>query len=116
MDLKVKVEEEKKGYVLINLAGDMDAYTSIQFRNIVNNLIKRGKHKLIVDMEKITCIDSVGAGMLLGGLKKTRGKKGNLWLIYNNSKAKRFLKITGLDKNFMVFKNRRQAYEELKLS
>jgi len=116
MDLKVKVEEKKKGYILIDLAGDMDAYTSIQFRNIVNNLIKKGKYKLIVDMEKITCIDSIGAGMLLGGLEKTRGKKGNLWLIYNNSKAKRFLEITGLDKNFRVFRNRGQAYKELKLS
>ncbi len=31
MDLKIEVEELKKGYVLIILAGDMDAYTSIQF-------------------------------------------------------------------------------------
>lgn len=113
MDLKVKIEELKKGYVLIILAGDMDAYTSIQFRNVVDDLIKRGEYKLIVDTEKITCIDSVGVGMLLGALKKTQEKKGGLWLICNESRAKRFLEVTGLDKNFTIFSDRSHAYREL---
>jgi len=115
MDLKVRVEEKKKGYVLIALAGDMDAYTSVQFKNIVEDLIKRRKYKLIVDIEKVACIDSVGVGMLLGALKKTRDKKGDLCLVYNKSKAKRLLEVTGLNKNFTVFRDRRQAYKELSL-
>ena len=115
MDLKVKIEELKKGYVLVILAGDMDAYSSEQFKTVVGGLIKRRKYKLIVDIEKVTCIDSVGAGRLLGALKRTREKKGDLWLIYNKSKVKRFLEITELYKNFTVFKDRRQARKELEL-
>lgn len=116
MDLKVKVEELKKGYVLVILAGDMDAYLSTQFKTVVGGLIKRRKYKLIVDIEKITCIDSIGVGRLLGALKRTREKKGDLWLICNKSKVKRFLEITELYKNFAVFKDRRQARIELKIS
>lgn len=116
MDLKVKVEELKKGYVLVILEGDMDAYLSTQFKTVVGGLIKRRKYKLIVDIEKITCIDSVGVGRLLGALKRTREKKGDLWLICNKSKVKRFLEITELYKNFAVFKDRRQARIELKIS
>lgn len=116
MDLKVKIDELKKGYVLAVLAGDMDAYSSEQFKTVVGGLIKRRKYKLIVDLEKVTCLDSVGAGRLLGALKRTRDKKGDIWLIYNKSKVKRFLQITELYKNFTVFKDRRQARKELKLN
>ncbi|MFH1519940.1 MAG: STAS domain-containing protein [Candidatus Omnitrophota bacterium] len=114
MDLKVRVEELQQGYILIELVGDMDAYTSKGFKKEVEALIKRRKYKLIVDVEKVSCIDSVGVGILLGALKKTREKKGDLWLIYNKSKVKRFLELTGLNKNFKVFKNRQQTYKKLK--
>lgn len=116
MDLKVGVEEIKKGCILIELAGDMDAYTSREFKEVVRDLIKRRKYHLIVDIEQVTCIDSVGVGELLGALKKTREKGGDLWLVYNKSKAKRFLEITGLNGNFAVFKSRPQVYGKLKVS
>lgn len=116
MDLEIGVEEKKKGFVIIDLAGDMDAYTSKSFRNVVDDLIKRRKYKLIVDIEKVTFIDSVGVGRLLGCLRKTREKKGDLWLVYHKSKAKKFLEVTGLNNNFTIFRDRRQAYRVLNIS
>ena len=115
MDLQIRVEELKKGYVLIDMSGDMDAYTSKEFKRIVENLVKRRRYKLIVDLEKVTCMDSIGAGMLLGGLKKVRERKGNIWLIYNKSKARKFLEITGLDESFSIFKTRPQAFKKLSI-
>jgi len=114
MDLTIKVDDNKKGCVLIELIGDMDAYTSPQFKIVVEDLIKREEYQLIADLEKVTCIDSVGAGMLLAGLKMTKDHGGNLWLIYNKSKVKKFLEVTGLNKNFVVCKDKRQAYQVLK--
>lgn len=116
MDLKVTIQELKKGYVLVAFAGEMDAYSSVRFKDAVSDLIKKEKHKLIVDMEKVTCIDSIGAGRLLGALERTRKKKGNMWLIYHKSKVKRFLEITGLDKKFTIFQNKREAYKKLSLN
>lgn len=116
MDLRVKVEEKKRGYVLIDLTGDMDAYTSKEVKNVVEGLIKRRKYKLIVDLEKVTCIDSVGVGELLGGLKKTRERKGDLWLIYDKSPVRKFLGVTGLNENFTVFKTSAQAFKKLGIS
>lgn len=116
MDLNVKIQELEKGYVLVVLAGDMDAHSSSQFKTAVDSLIKKRKYRLIVDIENVTCIDSVGAGRLLGALKRTREKKGNLWLIYDKSKVRRFLEITELYKNFTVFKNRCQTRKKLELN
>ncbi len=49
----------------------------------------------------------------MGALKKTREKRGDLWLVYDKSKAKKFLEITQLDKNFTVFEDRQHACKKL---
>jgi len=116
MDLTIKIDDNKKECVLIELSGDMDAYTSPQFKSVVEDLIKRKEYQLIADLEKVTYIDSVGMGMLLAGLKMTRDHGGHLWLIYNKSKVKKFLEVTGLSKKFFVFKDKCQAYQVLKIS
>jgi len=114
MDLAIKINDNEKECVLIELSGDMDAYTSPQFKIVVEDLIKRKECQLIVDLERVTYLDSVGAGMLLAGLKISKNHGRNLYLIYNKSKVKKFLEITGLNKKFVVFKNKRQVYQGLK--
>ena len=113
MDLQIEHETLKRGYVLVSLAGDLDAYNSRLFRQMIENLFTRKKHKLIVDLESVTCIDSVGVGELLGSLRRIREKEGELSLVYDKSCVKKFLGITGLDANFTVFRTRREAIEEL---
>jgi len=54
MDLAIKIDDNKQGCVLIKLTGDMDAYTSTQFKIVVENLIKRKEYQLIADLEKVT--------------------------------------------------------------
>jgi len=116
MDLTIKIDDNNKGCILIELTGDMDAYTSPQFKIVVEDLIKKKEYQLIVDLEKVTCIDSVGMGMLLAGLKMTNDHGGHLWLIYNKSKVKKFLEVTRLNKNFVVFKDKYEADQVLKTS
>lgn len=113
MDLTVTVEENTKGYVLIELAGDMDAFASKEFTHVVEDLIKKRKYNLIVDLAKVTYIDSVGARALLASLKKTLEHKGDLCLIHEKSPVRRFLAVAGLDKNFRVFKTRHEASQQL---
>lgn len=112
IDLDIKVEEQK-GYIFISLAGDMDAYTSKKFKNVVEKFIKEGNYKLIVDLERVSCIDSVGAGILLGALRRTRENQGNLYLIYSKSPVKKFFTITNINKSFTIFKDKKQAFQEL---
>ncbi len=113
MNLDVRVEELENGYIFIDLAGDMDAYASREFKQVVEELMTHMKYKLIVDMEKVTCLDSVGARGLLSALSKTREGNGDLWLIYDKSPVKRFLDITGLNENFTTFKTSKQAFQEV---
>jgi len=112
-DLEVKVKELQKGYVLIILEGDMDAYTSKKFKRVLEDHIQKGKYKLIVDLEKVTWIDTVGAGTLREGHDKTLSRNGKLWLIYDKSRVRKFLAVTRLQEIFTVFKTKNQALKKL---
>jgi len=108
-DLKVKVKALQKGYVLIILEGDMDAYTSKKFKRVLEDQIEKRKYKLIVDLEKVTWIDTVGAGALREGHEKTLSRNGKFCLIYDKSRVKKFLAVTRLQELFTVFKTKNQA-------
>lgn len=116
MDLNIKLEELKKRCILIKLAGDMDAYTSKEFKHVVKDLIKRRKYKFIVDLEKLNYIDSIGIKTLADSYKKSRRGNGYFYLIYNKSPVKKLFSISRLDKSFTIFKSRRQSYKKLGIS
>lgn len=117
INLKINVKNIKNEFVLIELAGEMDVYTSQEFKKTLIEIIKNQKYKLIVDLVKVTYIDSAGVGSLLGGLKRTRDKKGNLWLIYSRSSGVwKFFNITNLDDNFSIYKTQNEALKALGLN
>lgn len=117
VNLKINVKNMKDEFVLIDLAGEMDIYTAQEFKKTLKELIKEKKYKLIVDLERVTYIDSAGAGSLLGGLKKTRDQKGDLWLIYSQkSGVWKFFNITNLDNNFSIYKTQNAAFKALNLN
>lgn len=102
---------------LIELTGELDIYTSIEFKKTVNALIKEKRIKLIVDLEKVTYIDSCGIGILLGGLKRTRDRDGDLGLIYSTiSGVWKFFDITGLYNNFSTYNTKDEAFKALNLN
>lgn len=117
INLEITVNNINKGIAFIELAGEMDIYTSQEFKNTLKDLLKSKKYKLIVNLEKVTYIDSAGVGTLLGALKKTKEKNGNLWLVYTQkSGVWKFFRITEIDNNFIVYKNKKQALRTLSLS
>lgn len=117
INLKIDVKNIDNKVDLIELAGELDIYTSKEFKKTVNVLIKEKRAKLIVDLEKVTYIDSCGIGILLGGLKRTRDRNGDLGLIYSTkSGVWKFLDITGLHNNFSTYSTKKEAFEALSLN
>lgn len=116
IDLNISVKKINNLFTLLELEGEMDICTSIEFKKTLNELIEKKKVRLIVDLEKVTYIDSVGVGSLLGALKKTRDRKGDLWLIYSRkSGVWKFFDITNLDNNFSIYKTQNEAFKILNL-
>ncbi|MDQ2991815.1 MAG: STAS domain-containing protein [Candidatus Eremiobacteraeota bacterium] len=103
MDIKVNVRETDSECNIVELAGEIDVYTSPKVKDALGELIDRGVYNLVIDLEKVRYIDSTGLGVLIGGLKRVREHGGTVNLVCTNPQIKKIFDITGLVKIFGIF-------------
>ncbi|HEY8322330.1 MAG TPA: STAS domain-containing protein [Candidatus Baltobacteraceae bacterium] len=103
MDIKVNVRETDGETNIVELAGEIDVYTSPKVKDALGELIDRGVYNLVIDLEKVRYIDSTGLGVLIGGLKRVREHGGTVNLVCTNPQIKKIFDITGLVKIFGIY-------------
>ena len=104
MEMDLQIEVRRNGnYAILDLVGEVDAYTAGRFREIMLNVIEEGHKDVIVCMQNVQYIDSSGLGALVGGLKRVSEKKGRIVIVCDNQQVKKVFEITGLEKVFQIF-------------
>ncbi|MGI6296466.1 MAG: STAS domain-containing protein [Armatimonadota bacterium] len=102
MDLVISVRHN--GTIpIIDLSGEVDAYTSARFREAMVELIDNGSSSLVISMLKVEYIDSSGLGALVGGLKRSTENGGKIVLVCDNPQIRKVFEITGLEKVFPIY-------------
>ena len=108
MDLK---SMQQDGVVVIQVNGEINISTSPELKKLFE---KDPAKKMVVDLEKVTYIDSSGLATLVEMLKKIRSQGGALGLSGMTDKVKSLFEITKLDKLFLIFQNRQEAVDRVK--
>src|ERR1700761_3516958 len=103
MELTLNVHSEGPGFTVIEIAGEIDVYTSPKLRERLVGLVEAGSYQLIVDMEGVEFLDSTGLGVLVGGLKRVRAHEGWIDLVSTQGRILRIFRITGLNKVFSIY-------------
>lgn len=104
MEMDLKIHVRKNGNVpVIDLNGEVDAYTSARFREVMIDLIDDGGANMVISMEKVEYIDSSGLGALVGGLKRASEKNGKIMIVCNSPQVQKVFQITGLERVFPLF-------------
>ncbi len=96
--LRVDVHECSSTRILV-LAGELDAYTCEQLRNLGESSVA-GTHKMVVNVDKLDYIDSAGLAALVHIWVLARDQNVELVLSSRNRRVNRILEITGLDRLF----------------
>ena len=110
MDLEINVRSEKNVPV-IELNGEVDAYTSARFRETMIELIENGAANLIISMDRVDYIDSSGLGALVGGLKRANERQGRIVIVCSNPQVRKVFEITGLERVFSLYALEEDAVE-----
>lgn len=76
MNLEINRSEDRKGAIL-SLSGEIDAYTAPQLKESFGTLLGQEDQTIIVDMEKVTYMDSTGLGVFISALKSAKEKINN---------------------------------------
>ncbi len=103
MSLKIKKDfDSKNNYWLVELEGEVDVYTAGQLKEAFKLIIKEKKENIKIDADKLEYIDSTGLGILIGALKRLKQEDKDIIISNIKPNIGKLLKITGLDKVFII--------------
>ncbi|MDO9378146.1 MAG: STAS domain-containing protein [Nocardioidaceae bacterium] len=102
MDLSLNARSQGE-FEVIEVAGEIDVYTAPRLREALVDLVAKGRHQLVIDVERVEFLDSTGLGVLVGGLKRVRSHNGSLDIVCTQDRLLKIFRITGLTKVFGIF-------------
>lgn len=89
------VEDEDKTIVLLD--GELDILTAPELKNKLLKIVSQDNHKLEVDLENVSYMDSTGIGVFINTYKNAQKTNSSLELTNLQDKVLRLFKITGID-------------------
>ncbi|MDN4075911.1 STAS domain-containing protein [Fictibacillus terranigra] len=95
MDLNI-THEKLNGTHYLELVGEVQSYTAPKLKAILFPLSEQTKQKIIIDVEKIDFIDSIGLGVFAGAFKLTKRSNSTLILKGMKNHVRRLFEVTGL--------------------
>jgi anti-anti-sigma factor len=87
----------ERGVVIAEVTGDMDISTAAGLRERLLGLASSGQ-PLIVDLNRVTFIDSAGLGVLIGAARRADANGGSLHAVCSRPQTRKLLWLTGVDR------------------
>jgi anti-sigma B factor antagonist len=81
---------------LVEPAGEIDSLTAPQLGSRLLGLADDGKTGVVVDLSRVTFIDSTAIGVILNGLRALAARSGRLVLVCPTERTRRPFEVTGL--------------------
>jgi anti-sigma B factor antagonist len=108
-DFKVTDEKLDEQRRVVAVSGEIDLFTAPEFKQCVTDLIEAGASQVVIDLTQTTFLDSTGLGVLIGAVKRLRGRDGELVIVNTDETIAKTFEITGLDQIFTIRSTREQA-------
>ena len=90
-------------------SGEIDAVTSPTLGKRLLALAEEGKTGLVVDLSKVTFIDSTGIGVIVNTVRQLRNRHGHLVLVCPTERVLRPFQVTGLTGRLEITSSREEA-------
>jgi anti-sigma B factor antagonist len=104
-------EKELADAYIIEISGRMDSINSKDLDARLNSIIGRNVAKIVIDMEAVDYISSVGLRVLLASLKRQKENHRFLVLAALQPFVKDIFRVTGLEKIFSIYSSQEDAIE-----
>jgi anti-sigma B factor antagonist len=87
----------ERGVVIAAVSGDIDISTVARLRECLSGLADGGQ-TLIVDLNRVTFIDSAGLGALVSAARRAAARGGSLHAVCAQPQTRKLLWLTGVDR------------------
>lgn len=98
------------GVPILAVEGDIDHHTAGQLRGAVEHLLAAGESRILLDLERVTYMDSGGMSLLFDIARSVR-ETGWVGIVRPGPNVRRLLEITGLyeQEGFRIFASAEEA-------
>jgi anti-sigma B factor antagonist len=93
--------------------GEIDAFTAPQLGTRLLTLADQGKTDVVVDLSRVTFMDSAGIGVLLDGLRSLGSRRRRLVVVCPTQRILRPFEVTGLSARLPIAGSREEALGRL---
>ncbi len=90
---------------ILPLEGEIDRYVSPQIATELRALIRDKPEKLVIDLSKVSYIDSSGLAVLIDGMQRVEAYRGKLYLVGMQETVRIIFEISRLDQAFRIRRN-----------
>jgi len=106
--------DTKADYIVIAFTGDLEYGMIEEIKSDLQTLSLDTKHGYIIDMQKVTNIDSTGFGMIVNFAKKVSVKDKKIAIIVVDDFIRNLFAISQVDKVFPIAESEEQARKIIK--
>ncbi len=106
--MAVKIES-KNGLMICYIDGEIDINTSVDIKKYFSELLVKKTPKLIINLSKVSYVDSSGLATLVEILKNMKAYGGRMKLTNLSPKIKSLFEITKLEKLFDILSDEAEA-------
>lgn len=101
----MQVKLSKKGSTLIvGIIGELDHHTAEYVRQKIDSeLIKSTTRNVVIDLSKLSFMDSSGIGVIMGRYKNVQQLNGKMAITVIGSQIRRILEMAGLNRIIPVY-------------
>lgn len=104
--------KEMEGIDILYLEGFLDAHTSVELEQALENLISNNKYKIVVNFERLTYISSAGLGVFMAFIETARNNAGDIKLCSMSEKIYNIFDMLGFPILFEIYKEENSAIEK----
>ena len=83
----------------------------VLLRDTIETLLKEGRQKILLNLARVSYMDSAGIGELVACYKRSREKGGELKLLNPSGKVYDLLQLTKLEEIFETFRDEAKAVQ-----
>ena len=106
VDIK-RIQEDS--YDLLSVVGEVDASSSIELDNAINDAIESGNKKFLVDCSHLEYISSAGLGVFMSYIEEFKKRDITLVIYGLNEKVSNVFEILGLDQLLSIRTSKDEA-------
>lgn len=107
-------QRERDGVVILDIQGEIDLYNAPEIKDSIQKLIDQQKYNIIINLEKVSYIDSSGIGALISSLSNLKKYQGGLKIINVFASVKKVFELTKLTSFFEIYDSEDEAVSKFK--